>query len=142
MVLYDGRPNGELMMATGSVQTKNPADYLTIEVDDCLRPLSNAINVHSLRVRWHVTPSAFTHGTPTRVCCSLNFLLAAVMCLLLHHRLHSWQQTGCGRASEKYWTAWALTPRKSFQCQRTACHSSCCRTCACHACRMPLSLQR
>jgi hypothetical protein len=37
VVLYDGRPNGELMMATGSVQTKNPADYLTIEVDDCLR---------------------------------------------------------------------------------------------------------
>jgi hypothetical protein len=32
VVLYDGRPNGELMMATGCVQAKNPADYLTIEV--------------------------------------------------------------------------------------------------------------
>lgn len=35
VVLYDGRPNGELLMATGSVQAKNPADYLTIEVCDC-----------------------------------------------------------------------------------------------------------
>eukprot|EP00208_Stichococcus_sp_RCC1054_P004802 CAMPEP_0206140612 /NCGR_PEP_ID=MMETSP1473-20131121/10038_1 /ASSEMBLY_ACC=CAM_ASM_001109 /TAXON_ID=1461547 /ORGANISM="Stichococcus sp, Strain RCC1054" /LENGTH=455 /DNA_ID=CAMNT_0053534817 /DNA_START=485 /DNA_END=1852 /DNA_ORIENTATION=- len=31
VAIYDGRPNGELCMATGVVQKNNPADYLTIE---------------------------------------------------------------------------------------------------------------
>ena len=30
--MFDGRPNGELFMATGRLQTRNPSDYLTIEV--------------------------------------------------------------------------------------------------------------
>lgn len=28
--LYDGRPNGELLLATGDVEPTNPSDYLTM----------------------------------------------------------------------------------------------------------------
>lgn len=31
VAIYDGRPNGELCMSTGSVHTSNPCDFLTIE---------------------------------------------------------------------------------------------------------------
>jgi hypothetical protein len=32
VAIYDPRPNGELCMSTGSVQAKNPSDFLTTEV--------------------------------------------------------------------------------------------------------------
>ena len=29
--IYDGRPNGEMVLATGTVERDNPADYLTMQ---------------------------------------------------------------------------------------------------------------
>ena len=31
MQLFDGRPNGELLLATGAVERANPADFLLLE---------------------------------------------------------------------------------------------------------------
>lgn len=32
MQLYDGRPNGEMVLATGTLDAENPADHLTMQV--------------------------------------------------------------------------------------------------------------
>lgn len=33
MALFDGRPNGELLLATGSLEDSNPADCLTVRYE-------------------------------------------------------------------------------------------------------------
>ena len=39
--VYDGRPNGEMVLATGSIERDNPADHLIMQARTCW-PASSA----------------------------------------------------------------------------------------------------
>ena len=83
MTVFDGRPNSELILATGRVEDDSPADHLTVSVG--------------------LVPADRMFSTKKEILKNLGFEAVQV---LLTQKLHACQSSDCCFC---HWVLWALT---------------------------------